>query len=205
MYVNYYHPVTFSTILNGDSLASVYLIALRNQGNVTATQSGRHTWHPHVRLTPGQRRPVLCQRSSVTRKPVPCFPMRNTSPSFHTAAQKALCLGTLAEHRDEAVVCHPLLPFEGHGLSLTFPSDRRSRMDKRIRRNWVQAEPTDEAAMFPGGSRAVESAREKRNRGLDPRKAGILPDGPASGRKLAGLVLFLSTSWETSPMKTRRV
>ena len=30
------------------------------------------------------------------------------------------------------------------------------------------------------------------------------PDGPASRRKLAGLVLFLSTSWETSPMKTRR-
>lgn len=59
---------------------------------------------------------------------------------------------------------------------LTFSSDCGLRMDKRIRRNWVLAEPMDRSCRVPWGSRvAVESAREKRNRGRTPRKAGILP------------------------------
>ena len=52
---------------------------------------------------------------------------------------------------------------------LTFSSDCSLRMDKRIQRNWVQAEPMDRSCRVPQGNRvAVESAREKRNRGLDP-------------------------------------
>lgn len=137
----------------------------------TATQPGTGP-SPHVRLTPGQR-PVLFKCSCVTRIPVPSFPHEKPRPSLPATAQKALCFGTSCRAPGRSNGWRrPLLPFEVMALSLTFPSDCRSRMDKRILRNWVQAKPMERSCHVPRGSgAAVKSAGEKWDRGPDPQES----------------------------------
>ena len=65
--------------------------------------------------------------------------------------------------------------------------------------------PWTEAAVFPGEAGWQSSQLERSGtEGRTPGKQASCPGGPASGRKLAGPILFLSTSWETSPIKTKR-